>query len=61
MPAELSEGLRHTGPAGGDVREALSNALIRSYEQAIQDGLPPFEALSLMLEWVAVEVSRLPG
>ena len=57
-PAELFQGLTQDDFTG-DGRGALTNVLITSYEQAIQDGLPPSDALSVILNWVAGEISRL--
>ncbi len=58
IPAALFEGLTHHHLTG-DATGALTNALITSYERAIQDGLSPRDALSTILNWVAEEMSRL--
>jgi hypothetical protein len=57
-PTELFQGLAHNDLAG-DRQGALIDALITSYEQAIQDGLPPSDALSVILNWVAEEILRM--
>ena len=57
MPADFLHGLEDHGSADA-AREALISALITNYEQAIQNGLPPFDALAVVLEWVSGEVSR---
>ena len=56
--AELFQGLSHQDSTA-DARGLLDCALITGYEQAIQDGLPPLDALSMILNWVAGEISRL--
>lgn len=58
IPAELFQGLTDHHLTGNDTG-ALTNALITSYEQAIQDGQSPWDALSTILNWVAGEMSRL--
>ncbi len=37
----------------------LESQLIQSYEQAIDEGLPPSQAVAVILNWVAGECARL--
>lgn len=37
----------------------LESRLIESYEQAIDEGLPPSQAVAVILNWVAGECARL--
>ena len=41
--------------------EDLKTLLIVGFETAIDAGLPPQEALSIVLEWAAGEFARLSG
>ena len=40
-------------------RDALKNALIAGYEQALEQGLTPSRALAVILSWAAEECDRL--
>ena len=51
VPAELFQGLK-PHEFNNDARETLNSRLIISYEQAIQAGLLPLNALSMILNWV---------
>jgi hypothetical protein len=46
-------------PVGEDAAEALKSALIVEYERAIERGLAPAHALTLVLTFAAEESSRL--
>lgn len=58
VPAELFQGSR-PHDFNNDAGETLNRRLIISYEQAIQSGLRPLDALSMILLWAAEEISRL--
>ena len=58
VTAELFQGLDHHNFTN-HARDALKGVVISSYERAVQDGLPPLDALSMILNWVAEEISRL--
>ena len=58
VSAELFQRLSHHNSTA-DARGLLECALISGYEEAIQNGLPPLDALSMILNWVAGEIARL--
>ena len=58
VSAELFQELGHYHSTA-DARGLLDCTLITGYEQAIQDGLQPLDALSMILNWVVEEISRL--
>ena len=39
--------------------EDLKSVVIASFEKAIDQGLPPYNALAVVLEWAAEESARL--
>jgi hypothetical protein len=43
----------------GDPKVKFEAALIEAYEQALQEGLTPETAISVVLAWVADETARL--
>jgi hypothetical protein len=57
-PANLFLGLTSIAPCC-EVAETFQSTLIIGNEQAIEDGLPPMNALASILSWVAEEVGRL--
>ncbi len=57
-PAEIFEGLC-THDFTGDARDVLYSTLTTCYEQAVRDGLAPWNALSMIVNWVATEIARL--
>ena len=57
-PASLFLGLISVNPCD-QATEALKSTLITGYEQAIEDGLSPMNALAMVLNWVAEEFGRV--
>jgi hypothetical protein len=43
----------------GQAEEALQSHIITGFEEALGLGMPPMEALSQVLSWVATEMARL--
>ena len=41
------------------LNDALVSAVIEAYERALDQGLAPFAALSVILNWVAQECERI--
>lgn len=57
VPAALFEGFKNK-TAAQEAADAFKSALIIAYEQALQNGLSPYAALSAMLDWVCAEFER---
>ncbi len=48
-------------PVFGKAEEALRSHMIEGFEEALENGMPPMEALGHVLNWAATEMARING